>query len=99
MAAIDLDQCKFPGTATKASPSKRGGLIMARPETAIPDEIYDIVSVLYHALQGAETYEQYIRDAEQRGDQELAQFFREVQDEEIRRALRGKDLLARRLVQ
>jgi hypothetical protein len=47
-------------------------LIMARPDTAVPDEIYDIVSVLYHALQGAETYEQYIRDAEQRGDQELA---------------------------
>jgi hypothetical protein len=44
---------------------------MVRPETAIPDEIYDTVSVLYHALQGAETYEQSIRDAEQRRDQEL----------------------------
>ena len=66
---------------------------MTRPDTAIPDEIYDIVSVLYHALQGAETCDQYIRDAEQRGDQELAQYFREVQEEEIRRALRGKELL------
>ena len=69
---------------------------MTRPDIGIPDEIYDIVSVLYHALQGAETYQQYIRDAEQRGDQELAQYFREVQ-EEIRRAQRGKELLARRL--
>jgi hypothetical protein len=77
--------------------SSEEDLIMARPETAIPDEIYDIVSVLYHALQGAETYDQYIRDAEQRRDQELAQYFREVQEEEIRRALRGKELLARRL--
>jgi len=77
--------------------SSEADLIMARPETAIPDEIYDIVSVLYHALQGAETYDQYIRDAEQRRDQELAQYFREVQEEEIRRALRGKELLARRL--
>lgn len=68
---------------------------MARPETAIPDD--DIVSVLYHALQGAETYDEYVRDAEQRGDQEPAQYFREVQEEEIRRALRGKELLARRL--
>jgi rubrerythrin len=72
---------------------------MARPQTSIPDEIYDIVSVLYHALQGAETYEQYIRDAEQRGDRELAQYFREVQEEEIGRALKGKELLARRLAQ
>jgi rubrerythrin len=72
---------------------------MARPDTAIPDEIYDIVSVLYHALQGAETYQQYIRDAEQRGDQELAQYFREVQEVDIRQALWGQELLARRLVQ
>jgi hypothetical protein len=79
--------------------SSEEDLIMARPETPIPHEIYDIVSVLYHALQGAETYDQYIRDAEQRGDQELAQYFREVQEEEIRRALRGKELLARRLAQ
>ena len=70
---------------------------MTRPDIGIPDEIYDIVSVLYHALQGAETHQQYIRDAEQRGDQELAQYFREVQEEEIRRAHRGKELLARRL--
>ena len=70
--------------------SSEDDLIMARPETGIPDEIYDIVSVLYHALQGAETYDRYIRDAEQRGDQELAQYFREVQEEEIRRALRGR---------
>jgi hypothetical protein len=79
--------------------SSEEDLIMARPETPIPDEIYDIVSVLYHALQDAETYEQYIRDAEQRGDQELAQYFREVQEEDIRRALRGKELLARHLAQ
>ena len=72
---------------------------MARPDTGIPDEIYDIVSVLYHALQSAETYDQYIRDAEQRGDRELAQYFREVQEEEIRHAVRGKGLLARRLAQ
>ena len=70
---------------------------MTRQDIGIPDEIYDIVSVLYHALQGAETYEQYIRDAEQRGDQELAQYFREVREEEIRRAHRGKELLAQRL--
>ena len=35
--------------------------------TGTRDVIYDLVSVLYHALQGAETYDQYIKDAQQRG--------------------------------
>lgn len=65
--------------------------------TGTRDETYDVVSILYHALQGAETYQQYLRDAEQRGDQELAQFFRDVQEEEKRRAERAKQLLAKRL--
>ena len=43
--------------------------------TGTPDPVYDLISVAYHALQGAETYEQYERDALQQGDQELAEFF------------------------
>jgi rubrerythrin len=70
---------------------------MATQHTGTRDETYDVVSILYHALQGAETYQQYVRDAEQRGDQELAQFFRDVQEEEKRRAERAKQLLAKRL--
>ena len=70
---------------------------MATQHTGTRDETYDVVSILYHALQGAETYQQYVQDAEQRGDQELGQFFREVQEEEKRRAERAKQLLAKRL--
>ena len=70
---------------------------MATQHTGTRDETYDVVSILYHALQGAETYQQYVQDAEQRGDQELGQFFREVQEEEKRRAERAKQLLANRL--
>ena len=65
--------------------------------TGTRDETYNVISILYHALQGAETYQQYVQDAEQRGDQELAQFFREVQQEEQRRADRAKQLLGKRL--
>ena len=72
---------------------------MATQDTGARDETYDVVSILYHALQGAETYQQYIGDAERRGDQELAQFFRDVQEEEKRRAERAKQLLAQRLGQ
>jgi rubrerythrin len=64
--------------------------------TGTADEHYDLVSVLYHALQGGETYDKYARDAEQAGDQELAQFFRDVQREDRDRAQRAEQLLAAR---
>jgi hypothetical protein len=67
--------------------------------TGVRDERYNLVSILYHALQGAETYDMYISDAEGAGDQELVQFFRQVQEEERRRAARAKELLGRRLTQ
>jgi hypothetical protein len=43
------------------------------------NEEYNLVSVLYHALHGAETCEMYALDAEAAGDDELASFFRNVQ--------------------
>ena len=61
------------------------------------DEVYGLVSVLYHALQGAETYAQYVEDARRSGDDELSEFFEECQDEEADRADRAKELLAARL--
>ncbi len=67
--------------------------------TGVRDEHYNLVSILYHALQGAETYDTYISDAEGAGDQELAQFFRQVQEEERQRVARAKELLGRRLTQ
>lgn len=68
-----------------------------REITGTGDATYDLVSVLYHSLQGAETYEFYENDATESGDQELASFFREVREEEQRRADRAKQLLGRRL--
>jgi rubrerythrin len=65
--------------------------------TGTRNTIYDLVSILYHGLQGAETYEMYVADAEKSGDAELAQFFREVQKEEQKRSNRAKELLSNRL--
>jgi hypothetical protein len=67
--------------------------------TGTRDTHYNVISVLYHTLQGAETLAQYIADAEQAGDQELAGFFREVQEENRQRADRAKALLRHRLGQ
>ena len=68
-------------------------------DTGTRDITYNIVSTIYHTLQGAETLALYIADAEQQGDQELAQFFRDVKEENQRRADRAKQLLARYLTQ
>ncbi len=47
--------------------------------TGTRDEQYNLVSVLYHALHGAETIEAYVLDAEAARDDRLAGFFREAQ--------------------
>jgi hypothetical protein len=65
--------------------------------TGTPDAHYNLISVIYHALQGAETYDQYAADAERSGDRELARFLRDVQAENRRRAERAKELLYERL--
>jgi hypothetical protein len=66
-------------------------------KTGIPNPAYDLVSVLYHALQGAETDDRYIADAEERGDGELAEFFRDAQARNSEIADRAKRLLRSRL--
>jgi hypothetical protein len=65
--------------------------------TGTNNSTYNLVSVLYHALQGADLYEQYASDAG--GDQDLAGFFRDIQQQEKQRAERAKQLLATRLQQ
>ncbi|MDP8952567.1 MAG: hypothetical protein M3N18_10075, partial [Actinomycetota bacterium] len=47
--------------------------------TGTRDEHYNLVSVLYHALHGAENCDIYALDAEAAGSIELSDFFREAQ--------------------
>lgn len=70
-----------------------------KANTGTQDTLYNLLSIIYHALQGAETYEKYINDAEQGGDTELAQYFRDVRDQNVKRAEQGKQLLGARLSQ
>lgn len=65
--------------------------------TGADDKTFNLVSVLYHALEGGATYSRYIQDADQAGDSELAQFFRQTQQEEQQRAEQAKRLLASRI--
>src|SRR5918992_248943 len=61
--------------------------------TGTRDEHYNLVSVLYHALSGADTCERYALDAETDGDEQLAAFFRETQVMQSQIAERAKGLL------
>jgi hypothetical protein len=66
-------------------------------DTGERDENYDLISTLYHALQGAQSCAQYVQDAELRGDDQLAQFFAEARGSHIELAQQAKQLLAERL--
>ena len=61
--------------------------------TGTRDEHYNLISVLYHALHGAENCDRYAADAEIAGDERLAAFFRETQTMQTQIAERAKGLL------
>ena len=73
-----------------------GGNASGERATGTPNTIYDLSSVLFHALEGGASYDTYIEDAEREGDQELADFFRMVRDEDSMRADEAQRLLAER---
>ena len=58
--------------------------------TGTRDEHYNLVSVLYHALSGADSCDRYALDAEAAGDERLAAFFREGQVLQTELAERAK---------
>lgn len=67
---------------------------MATSATGTDNVTFNLVSVLYHTLQEAETMAKYIRDAEASNDEKIVGFFRDLHEEDQRRAERAKGLLA-----
>jgi hypothetical protein len=61
--------------------------------TGTRDEHYNLISVLYHALHGAENCEMYVLDAEASGRMDLYEFFAEAQGVQVGLAERAKELL------
>jgi hypothetical protein len=70
-------------------PNDTGTVI--NPHTLNKD--YDLISVLYHALQGAETVSKYQQDAQTEGVPEIAEFMRDVQEQYQKIAEEAKELL------
>lgn len=59
------------------------------------DKDFNLVSVLYHALQGLDTCQRYRQDAQREGSPEVAQFMDQVMQQQQQIAQRAKELLFR----
>ena len=68
---------------------------MGQSRTGTPDPTFDLISVVYHSLEGATTCQQYVQDAQ--GDQELTQFFQQCIQGNKQTADKAKQLLGKRL--
>ncbi|MCZ2823301.1 MULTISPECIES: acyl carrier protein [unclassified Modestobacter] len=66
---------------------------MATGETGFADVTFDLISVQYHSLKAGHDYGQYVRDAENAGLDDIAAFFREVMEQDSKRAERAHELL------
>jgi len=63
-------------------------------QTNVNNVLYDLTSVLYHTLEASQTYAAYIQDAQQSGNQQLVQFFQQVQQQDNQRAQYAQQLLS-----
>ena len=59
-------------------------------DTGTRDDTYDVISVVYHALQGAENCEIYAEDAE---NEQLRSFFQQAFEQQRKLADQGKQVL------
>ncbi|WP_410671683.1 acyl carrier protein [Amycolatopsis sp. cmx-4-68] len=66
---------------------------MATGETGFDDVTFDLVSVQYHSLKAGHDYGQYVRDADNAGRKDIADFFRRVMDEDSARAKQCHEFL------
>jgi hypothetical protein len=69
----------------------------AMPESSLKDKNYDLVNVLHASLHNVWMLEEYIRDAEKEGDQELAHWFKRIQENNVKAGEQGKEMLVKRL--
>lgn len=61
------------------------------------DKTYNLITVLQESLNNIWMLENYIRDAEDDGDAELASWFRRIQENNRKAGEQGKQLLQERL--
>jgi hypothetical protein len=60
------------------------------------DKNYNLITVLYQSSDNVESLKTYIQDAQSEGDQELAEFFSGVLENNLKAAMRAKQMLVPR---
>jgi hypothetical protein len=83
------------GMGTTGSTQTSGGKMQGQGATGTPNFVYDLVSVFYHALESGNTIQQYIQDAQQSGNNDLVQFFQQVQQQDKQRAQQAQQILSK----
>jgi hypothetical protein len=71
--------------------------MVREPMSPVKDTNYDLIHALQMSLQHIWQLETYIADAEDRGDNELATWFRKIQDSNRKAGEQGKKMLVNRL--
>jgi hypothetical protein len=66
---------------------------MASQHTVADDIVYDLISVQYHALKGAEVYDRYLQDTHSQEHEDVSEFIRQCKEQDEQRALRAHELL------
>lgn len=67
---------------------------MPAGQTGFDDVTFDLISVQYHALKAGHDYGQYVRDARNAEQEEIAAFFEGVMAQDAERAQKCHDFLA-----
>lgn len=69
------------------------------PQSPVKDKNYNLVTVLQASLHYAWEMETYIKDAEEAGDQDLAEWFRKIQENNRKAGEQGTQMLQQRLAE
>ncbi|PZF99156.1 hypothetical protein [Micromonospora endophytica] len=71
--------------------------MVREPASPVKDKNYDLLHAVQMSLEHIWQLETYIADADARGDEELATWFRKIQENNRKAGEQGKQLLVSRL--
>ncbi len=66
---------------------------MATSHELTDDIVYDLISIQYHALQGNESYDEYLQDAHRQEHSEVTEFIEQCQQQDRERVRRCHELI------
>ena len=72
---------------------------MSAPASPVTDKNYNLIWAVQQSLENVWQLETYIKDAEREGDEELARWFRRIQENNQKAGDQGKQMLMDRLRQ